>query len=400
MTFLKKAFRISLVLALLLAAGLAAGMSWLWVRHNRQVTLPVPPGPYPVGRIAYDWTDSARLDPLANEPGQKRKLTVFIWYPAASLADQQTAPYLPAAWVGARQPRLIAGSFLLQNLARVQVYALADAQVSETGAPFPVLIMQPGLGPLITDYSTLAEGLASQGYVVVGSNPTYSASMVVFQDGTRVAGTPAGNVPDNASEAEARRMLDSLIEVWAADDRFILDQVEDLNASDPTGRFRGKLDLNAVGIFGHSFGGAAAAQVCMLDVRCKAGIDLDGYPYGSVVQIGLHQPFLFIWCEPPDPNDSGWLQALRDSQAITSKSPSEPAQVTIAGMRHFNFTDQAIFFSPVLKRMGLLGSIDGQRGLEIVLNDVHTFFDHHLKPDRSGSSINNRFCTFPLATRC
>ena len=58
--------------------------------------------------------------------------------------------------------------------------------------------------------------------------------------------------------------LDGLVMVWAQDNSFVLDQVEELNTSDPSGFFTGKLDLENIGIFGHSFGGASALQTCSL----------------------------------------------------------------------------------------------------------------------------------------
>lgn len=371
--------RLLLWVTILLILGLMAGTAWIWQQHNRPVTLPLPLGQFPVGRVAYDWTDPTRVETLASEPGQKRELTVWIWYPAAPAVNKTAAPYLPASWVQARQAMLGVGAFLTQNLSVVQSHALADAPLATSGSPYPVLVMQPGLGPLVTDYTTLAEALASQGYVVVGSNPTFSANVVVFADGRRVLGTAAGNIPDTASPEEARPLLNRLITVWAADDKFILNQLEGLNRSDPTGRFTGRLNLQAVGIFGHSFGGAAAAQLCQLDSRCKAGADLDGFPYGTVVEEGLRQPFMFVWSEPPDATDPGWQQALQDTENMAVKRPHDQYEMTIQGMRHFNFSDQAIFFSPVLRLLGGLGPIDGRRGLEITVTYVQGFFDHYLK---------------------
>ena len=67
-----------------------------------------------------------------------------------------------------------------------------------------------------------------------------------------------------------------------------------MNERDPSGRFTGRIELGAVGVVGHSFGGAAAAQFCHDDGRCRAGIDLDGRLFGSVVREGIGQPFLFL----------------------------------------------------------------------------------------------------------
>jgi len=62
---------------LVVFGGLAV-LSVLWWRHNGEVVLPAPGGPYPVGRIEYDWTDTGRVDPLGVDPQQPRKLNVWI----------------------------------------------------------------------------------------------------------------------------------------------------------------------------------------------------------------------------------------------------------------------------------------------------------------------------------
>ncbi|MCX6047408.1 MAG: lipase, partial [Chloroflexi bacterium] len=132
-------------------------------------------------------------------------------------------------------------------------------------------------------------------------------------------------------------------------------------------------------LFGHSFGGATAAQACRLDNRCKAALDLDGYPFGDVVQVGLQQPLMFIWSETVDKQDLFYQQATRDSQAILANGKNGGYQLTIKGARHFNFTDLAVLYAPVIKAMGLLGPIDGARGLKIARDYSIAFFDQTLK---------------------
>ena len=167
--------------------------------------------------------------------------------------------------------------------------------------------------------------------------------------------------------------------MWADDDRFVLDQVVNLNAADPAGRFTGRFNLDAVGVMGHSFGGATAAQFCRLDVRCRAGVDLDGYPYGDVVQVGLRQPFLFLWSEPPDPNDPAWQRAVHDTDAIFQRLPPGSLQATIQRTRHFNFADFAVEFAPAVRLLGELGPIDSAYGLQIITTYVRAFFDDTLR---------------------
>jgi hypothetical protein len=58
--------------------------------------LPLPTGPYPVGRVSYDWVDTARAEIYAANPDERRELVVFLWYPAQPDPTTEFAPYLPA----------------------------------------------------------------------------------------------------------------------------------------------------------------------------------------------------------------------------------------------------------------------------------------------------------------
>ncbi len=383
MRLIKIVFRLATALAVVGAVALAGLVAVMWSLHQRPVMLPAPAGPYAVGRVEYDWVDPARAETFGPGHDGKRELDVWVWYPAAPAAGNAApAPYLPPAWRAARaqsqQPAALA-QLLLQDLSVVQPHAMLGAPLAIAPAPYPVLVLQPGLGPILPDYTTLAEDLASRGYVVVGSTPTYSSAVVVFPDGRVVPGADAANVGDLATPAEAQQILDKLIQVWAADDSFVLNQVTALNQSDPDGRFTGQLDLNHVGFWGHSFGGAAAAETCHLDSRCLAGLNLDGFPYGDVVQAGLDRPFMTLWSDPPSRADPNWQQATRDMQQMESRLGTNGYQLMIRGSRHFNFTDNSVFYAPFLKMRGGLGAIDGRRFLSISSAYSAAFFDHYLK---------------------
>ena len=129
--------------------------------------------------------------------------------------------------------------------------------------------MRSGVGALATDYTTIAEDLASQGYVVVGADAPYTTTVVAFPDGRVIHKTPQGS--PGGQEISANKVIN----LWSSDTRFILDKLTYLNEKDPSGIFKGKLDMQAVGIVGHSFGGATAAEACRDDPRFKAGIDMD-----------------------------------------------------------------------------------------------------------------------------
>jgi hypothetical protein len=156
--------------------------------------------------------------------------------------------------------------------------------------------MRAGASLEVWNYSTLAEDLASHGYVVVGIDAPYRAFVVAFPDGRVIRRLPENNpeVCIGKVGEEQARCVDRILSAWTADIGDVLDQLGQLNTSDPSGRFTGRLDMTRVGVFGHSFGGAQAAQFCSQDSRCKAGIDVDRSLHGSVVQSGIPIPFMFL----------------------------------------------------------------------------------------------------------
>lgn len=52
------------------------------------------------------------------------------------------------------------------------------------------------------------------------------------------------------------------------------------------------------------------------------------------------------------------------------------------GSRHFDFSDYAVLFSPVLRTNGLLGPIDGRRALSVTNAYLLAFFDRYLKGEK------------------
>ncbi len=353
----------------LLLVLLAGTVLFLALRRHRTATLPAPGGIHAVGRIVAVWTDSARRETLGGSGGPRR-LAVWIWYPAQ--AGGTPAPYLPPAWERAHEAeRSGPAALLFQATTAVRSHARADAPPAAATAPFPVLVFEPGMGPSVSDYTSLAEALASRGYVVIGVNPTYSATLTVL-DGEAVAPTARGTLPENGTPAQLRRAADALIRVWAADDRFAMDEATRLDRA-ADGAFAGRLDTLRFGLWGHSFGGAAALEACREDARCAGAADLDGWPFGTVARTGLDRPVLYVASESTGRGDPAARDAAREIDAILRNAPGS-ARLTLRGARHFDFTDAAALFSPALHLVGLLGPIDGARALERTADALSGFF--------------------------
>ena len=382
----RRIFKGFAVLAMLGLFGFGALLGALWLERRTELTLPPPTGSFAVGRAIYDWTDDARLDTLAPVPGTKRELLVWIWYPSAAGQSVAMDDYVPAQMREAAGPKGGLLRLLTRDLSKVHAHSFRNSDVSPQQRSYPVVIMRAGASLEVRNYSTLAEDLASHGYVVVGFDAPYRTFTVVFPDGRVMRRIPENN-PELCLEKtgqERDRCANRLLSAWTADTAFVLDRLERLNTSDASGKFTGRLDMTRIGVFGHSFGGAAAALFCHEDSRCKAGIDVDGAPHGSVIQAGIDRPFMFLLSDHSHESDPEGSQIGANIQSIYDRlPPNGRAFIAIRGANHFLFSDDgALLKSHIVLRtlhmLGILG-IDGRRQLAVTAYCLRSFFDAYLK---------------------
>jgi dienelactone hydrolase len=389
----QRIFKTIAVLALIAAAGVAALVATLWFDHSRTTELPTPTGSFAVGRATSDWTDEARLNPYAPTPGLKQELPVWIWYPADRQPSAQTAEYLPPYWIRAlgQHEGFLLRRMLSRDLTRVKTHSYPDVPVSTRQQMYPVVILRAGGGALSSDFTSIAEDIASHGYIVVSFDAPYRTVVTAFPDG-RVAIRAPGTDFDTTPNAETRPRVVRIVNAWIADIQFVLGRLALLNANDPSGKFTARLDLQKLAIVGHSLGGATSAQFCHDDPRCKAGIDIDGMPFGNVIQQGLHQPFFFLLSDHTRERGPE-AHAVEDNiESIYDKLPPNARwQMTIVGANHFTFSDQMLTKSPifvsVLQAAGVFGRLDKRRGLIIASACVSTFLDVTLKGLPSGKMV-------------
>jgi len=362
--------------------GHLLGLLLLAVAAALAAILPVPrlpdlTGPYPVGTVSYHWIDPSRDEIYTDDPSDRREIMVQLWYPAEPMPGATPVPYLPDVAVAGPAIARVLGlpSFVLGHLGLVRTHALPGAEVSAARPGYPVLIFSHGLTGYRTQNTIQAEELASHGYVVVAIDHTYAAAVTVFPDGRTALYNP-DVLPDGLPEEELKRAANRLVSVWAADVRFVLDQLETFDAGNPDSPLAGRLDLERIGVFGHSTGGGTAVEACALDRRCKAGLGMDAWVVpvsDDVVAEGLEQPFMFMRSETwaADENNDRLMKVYRglgDGGYL----------LTVQGSRHFDFCDLPLL-SPIASSLGLKGPIDGRRVLRIVGRYSLAFFDRHLK---------------------
>jgi hypothetical protein len=239
--------------------------------------LPVPTGPFAVGRVTIEIIDRSRLEPPSPDPTY-RTLVVDVWYPAEK-SDGPSAPYLDAASferalgeTGLR--RQLGGAYDAIKGGRVLTHAVVRAPFSRTAGRAAVLIFSPGGGLVREVYAAQLEDLASHGFVVAAITHPYDGIVTVYPDGRSLTYDPKRwpQTPSFLGEWNLNQL-----EWHARDIRFVLDELERVNqTADSAVPFAGHLDLQRVGAFGHSFGGVAAAKTCQTDRRFTACVNQDG----------------------------------------------------------------------------------------------------------------------------
>ena len=67
---------------------------------------------------------------------------------------------------------------------------------------------------------------------------------------------------------------------------------------------------------------------------------MDGQPFGSVIQAGLHQPFMFVLSAQIHASDPETRQVLANIQSIYDRLPPDGRlRIEIRGANHFLFSD-------------------------------------------------------------
>jgi predicted dienelactone hydrolase len=228
------------------------------------IELPRPSGSLPIGRTAFHCIDESRSPPGSASRGAKRELMAYVWYPSEKHAGDAPAPYVPdyAALIDvvgeANLRRETGAAFAALSTART--HCVANAEVKSDAPAFPVLLLSHGLGFNAIGYSVLCEDLASHGYVVVGVDHPSTALVVLYPDKRTV---PFAVLSWN----QRRTSEDSLAferksnNDCAADLRFVLNHLEKLQRGDLPSPFKGRLDLNRVGVLGHSTVGSRRRSV-------------------------------------------------------------------------------------------------------------------------------------------
>ncbi|MEZ4456122.1 MAG: hypothetical protein R2882_06170 [Gemmatimonadales bacterium] len=357
--------------------------------------------------------DSARIERFKGH-GHPRELPVKVWYPASADTGRM-APYLNDAreiGFGLLPPFLFEQQFLARTHSKIGAPIATDER-------WPVLVFSHGYGGFAGQNTPQMEDLASHGYVVFSIVHPGEASWTPFPGG---AGMPmdstqqaelrqmmadttilprmraaAKNIEAATTAAERNEGLKAFLDLspeplrsrsvaeWSADTKGLVDLLEVLGKGAVSSPFAGRLDLERIGIFGMSYGGATAGEFCRLDPRCRAGANIDGGQFGGLADDSLTVPFLIIASEENAGLHTPVLDLVRHAPGYL---------VTVPQTTHVGLTDLSLM-GPLLTRFtGVTGHLPPARREAIMSRYLLAFFETHLR-GRPAPLLEGRSEEFP-----
>ncbi|MFH7597283.1 alpha/beta hydrolase [Streptomyces racemochromogenes] len=324
--------------------------------------LPAPTGRLAVGSEDLHLVDRSRTDPWAHTG--PRELMVTLRYPAQRGTGRAPAPYLST-----EEARLILADKGLDKIIDPAAFAATRAHARVGARPaegrYPLIVLSPGFTVPRATLTSLAEDLASRGYVVAAVDHAYESAATAFPGG-RILTCLA------CDQAQGPGGREAVTDTRAKDVSFLLDR---LTGRHPVWRHAELIDRGRIAMAGHSIGGGAALAAMAVDPRIRAGVDMDGglpVPYPAAGIGG--RPFLLFGSAASAPGQDtagNWSQAWPHLDGWKR-------WITVDGTDHFGATDY-----PALRdQLGVPhpdAPLPGPRALEVTRTYVGAFFDRHLK---------------------
>lgn len=327
--------------------GLAVVVTLVPVLLFPQHRLPQVTGPFAVATAAYSYTDQTRIEEFTDQ-GDKRVVNVEFWYP------------------------------------------------ERADGTYPLLVFSHGaFGIKASNASTFTE-LASHGYVVASIDHPYH-SFYTVSEGGKVAMINSGYMQEvnNANKAGVYSLGEyfGLTQKWMklrTDDMdFVLNTILE-QAGRQKDTVYELINVQKIGVFGHSMGGAASVALCRERDDIDAVVNIDAPFFSELVYDEVTDelrakseaftiPLLNVY------SDDVWIQLDSSSAYIANQLSNEHFKgaytVHFRGAKHLSLTDLPLY-SPILANLlqeGRKADVDKYYVIETQNELILRFFDYALK---------------------
>jgi dienelactone hydrolase len=295
--------------------------------------------------VSYTWSDTSRKE-IYSDQGVDRKVTVQFWYP----------------------------------------------DNTDNNEKYPLLVFSHGsFGFRGSNLSTF-ENLVSRGYVVCSIDHTNYAFFTKQTDGSMVLADMEfinnAMAVENGEydELKTYQLTQEWLNYRLADANFVLDEILDRVKRNNVDEVYQTINSDKIGLFGHSIGGAMAAELGRDREDIDAAIVVDGTMLGE--EIDFEDGKAVLNSEPyPIPllniyNEEHYREAAKEGNTYPNTAAAlnavDAKDVVVKGSGHLNFTDLPMF-SPFLAGLLGTGEVDSRYCIETMNQVILDYFDYYLK---------------------
>lgn len=383
-----KAIRVILLLILIPVAIIAVTAPFLFPVVN----LPKPTGSYAVGTQYMSFEDFKRKECFSITE-EYRNVPVQVWYPASDVSGKKCVTWINSSKAMEYFTEYRKLPNLLGHLSLVKTNSHLNASISAKEEKYPVIVFSGGSAMFYGQNVIQMEELASYGYIVFAVGHPYEDFADIYPDGKLVpysqkqqiklsmdikqAVEAAKQSKINENSPEFTKLIlrnakvnNESVKIWAEDITFVIDKIEELDKGKENRFFKGKLDIASIGVFGHSFGGAASGQACLRDRRISAFVNMDGGVFGDATVECIRQPFMIL--------TTGGKEKSRIKDGYSNQQ-NNYILVAVTGAKHMNFSDLNSLIPVLGKLTGFLGNISEKRQNEITNAYLLAFFNREIK---------------------
>ncbi|HKL72032.1 MAG TPA: hypothetical protein VJ855_05185 [Marinilabiliaceae bacterium] len=377
----------------------------LWASEEVGKTLlPKPTGEYQIATQKLFLTDSLRKEKFTTRR-KYREIYVKVWYPVRAEGEYEYEYFLddyPTKVVADIFKSVGLDRDLVDLIKQTQTHSLSEDFELPSGQKFPVILFNPGFYFGMSDfYTAIIENLASHGYIVCSINHPYEQPYVESSGKDAYMKKKKAQLAylqlflmdkfrkfkiDTEEEIEAATRVylkklsrfDKVVRRWTADNEFFISYLENESKNPEVSGIIEGMDLNRLGVLGQSVGGSVAGQVCLHNKdRVKAGINLDCFQFGDIIDQPLETPFMLMQ------SDHYFMWNLGNS--IIFRNPqADFYRTTIKNARHFVFSDASFLdLIDAEEKKKMIGDVDGEESAKLINSYILAFFNFYLSGESS-----------------
>lgn len=270
---------------------------------------PAKMGPFAVGVRTVVYEDTGRRKP----DGSPRLMKTEIWYPAVqSSRGQPTVTYdILEQFTPEQQAAIGVGTIPL-----LQTAAVRDAEPTRAHGKFPLIVFSHGQAAIRWQSTYYTVLLASHGYIVISTD----------HEGGTLYDVVRGQLQEVTVGLETR----------PDDVRVLLNRFERLKEEDP---LYGLVDLERIGVTGHSFGAITSMRVAAMDSRVK--IIVPQAPFdASVAWLGVGIPSIPMHIQAAHEDKTlPWDTNVVPTMVEVAKTGKPWSLLDLVKGGHFTFSD-------------------------------------------------------------